>query len=109
MENNKTVYSHYFTSQLLVSNKNKSGIPRLRVSLKTNDYAFICYKKEVKFLRKMTLKRTSGEVVELDYPRISKGSKNGQYIPHYITVSAEDVKKYGFQPKEPVEVTVEWE
>ena len=107
--------AHSFTSKLLVSNWNKSGIPRLRVSLYTRDYEFICFNGEVKYLRRMILKRPSGQVVTCEYPRISKGTtsrspKNGSkgYTPHYITVSADDVKKYGFKPNEPVEVTVEW-
>lgn len=99
---------HNFTSKLLVSNWNKQGIPRLRVSLHIRDYEFITYEGDVKYLRKMTILRTNGQVVEMDYPRISKGTQNGKYVPHYITVSADDVKTYGFKPNEPVSVTVEW-
>jgi hypothetical protein len=44
----------------------------------------------------------------MDYPRISKGTTTGKYTPHYITVSASDVKKYGFKPREPVAVHIEW-
>ena len=97
-----------FTSKLLVSNWNKSGIPRLRVSVKTRDYEFISYRGEVKHLHKMVLKRTNGEIVTMDYARISKGTKQGKYTPHYITVSADDVKKYDFKPNEAVSVYVEW-
>ncbi len=100
---------HYFTSQLLVSNYNKEGVPRLRVSVPTSDYRFMSYNGEVKYLRKMTLGRTNGQKVVMQYPRISKGTTNGKYTPHYITVSAKDVKQYGFKAKEPVTVTVEWD
>jgi len=100
--------THSFTSKLLVSNYNKSGIPRLRVSLYTRDYEFICYNGEVRNLRKMIIKRPSEQVVKIDYPRISKGTSSGAYTPHYITIPATDVKKYGFQPNEPVAVTIEW-
>ena len=100
--------THSFTSKLLVSNWNKSGIPRLRVSVHMRDYEFICYNGEVKYLKKMILRRPSGEVITTEYPRLSKGTSNGKYAPHYITVSASDVKKYGFKPNEPVAVTVEW-
>ena len=99
---------HNFTSNLRVSNWNKSGIPRLRVSLKTSDYNWICANGEVKYLRKMTLVRKTGQQIEKGYPRISKGTTTGKYTPHYITVSAPDVKKYGFQPNEPVKVYLEW-
>lgn len=99
---------HSFTSNLLVSNWNKSGIPRLRVSLRTRDWQFITYQGDVTHLTKMTIKRSDGEVIVMDYARISKGSKQGKYTPHYITVSANDVKKYKFAPNEPVAVTVEW-
>lgn len=100
--------THSFTSKLLVSNWNKSGIPRLRVSVRKRDYEFICYNGEVKYLRKMIIKRPSGQIVTTEYPRISKGTSTGKYAPHFITVSANDVKKYGFQPNEPVAVTIEW-
>ena len=99
---------HTFTSKLLVSNWNKSGIPRLRVSVQTKEYDFISYEGEVKYLRKMTVRRTSGQEIEMDYPRISKGTTQGKYTPHYITISASDVKKYDFKPNEPVSVKVEW-
>lgn len=102
---------HSFTSHLLVSNYNSSGIPRLRVSLTTRDYEFIramSNGEEVKYLRRMMVKRGNGQVITMDYPRISKGTTQGKYTPHYITVSASDVKKYGFRPKEPVAVRIEW-
>ena len=102
---------HTFTSSLLVSNYNKDGVPRLRVSVTTKDYKFMAYSQpdgELRYLRRMILKRTSGETITMDYPRISKGTTNGKYTPHYITVSANDVKKHGFKPKEPVVVQVEW-
>ncbi len=100
--------THSFTSKLLVSNWNKSGIPRLRVTVHKCDYDFICYQEEVRYFKKMILKRTSGEIVETLGPRLSKGATTGKYAPHYITVSADDVKKHGFKPNEPVAVTVEW-
>lgn len=99
---------HSFTSHLLVSNYNKSGIPRLRVSVTTRDYEFISYNGDVKYLRRMTLKRANGQVVVMDKPRLSKGTTQGKYTPHYISVSAKEVKKYGFKPKEPVAVHIEW-
>lgn len=99
---------HSFTSKLLVSNYNKDGVPRLRVSITTRDYDFISYNGEVKYLRKMILKRADGQTIAMDYPRISKGTTTGKYTPHYITVSASDVKKYGFKPREPVAVHIEW-
>lgn len=99
---------HYFASKLLVSNIGKKGIPRLRVSLKTRDWEFISANGEVIFLDRMTVKRANGQIVEVDAPRISKGSKQGKYTPHYITISATKVKKYGFYPNEPVAVTIEW-
>ena len=99
---------HSFTSKLLVSNWNKSGVPRLRVSVRTRDYEFISYNGDVKYLRKMTVRRTNGEEIVMEYPRISKGTTYGGYTPHYITVPATDVKKYGFEPNEPVAVKIEW-
>lgn len=99
---------HFFTSKLLVSNWNKSGVPRLRVTVRTRDYEYISYNGEVKYLRRMIVKRTDGQTVTMDYPRISKGTTYGKYTPHYITVPASDVKKYGFKPNEPVAVTIEW-
>lgn len=102
--------SHYFDSHLLVSNRNnKSGIPRLRISIPIRSYEFICNNGEVKFLRGMHVTRANGQVVFMKYPRISKGSKQGNYVPHYITISAKDVQTYGFQPKESVHVVVEWD
>ena len=101
--------NHPFTSQFLVSSKNKEGAPRLRISVPIDDYRFITYLKDVTFLRRMTLTRPTGEVVVLDYPRISKGTTYGNYTPHFISISADDVAKYGFKPKEPVHVVVEWD
>ena len=99
---------HYFVSKLLVSNWNKKGIPRLRISVKTRDYEFISANGEVRYLRKMTIKRGDGQTILVDYPRISKGTTQGKYTPRYITISASDVKKYGFKPNEPVAVQIEW-
>ena len=100
---------HYFASKLLVSNWGKKGYPRLRVSLKTRDWEFINANGEVTFLKKMTIIRgETGQQITFYDSRISKGSKQGKYTPHYITISAKDVKKYGFKPTESVAVTVEW-
>lgn len=99
---------HTFTSKLLVSNWNKNGVPRLRVSVRKRDYEFITYNGEVRYLTKMMLRRTSGEVITIDYPRISKGTSTGGYAPHYITIPAKDVIKYGYKPNEPVAVKIEW-
>lgn len=100
--------THNFTSELRLSNWNKKGVPRLRVSVKTADYHWICANGEVRYLRKMILTRKSGEVVVLNYPRISKGTSTGKYSPHYITIPAPDVKQYNFQRNEPVKVELEW-
>lgn len=78
--------THTFTSKLLVSNWNKSGVPRLRVSVHTRDYEFITYGGEVRFLTKMLVKRPNGQVVRIDSPRLSKGTSNGKYAPHYICI-----------------------
>lgn len=81
----------------------------MRIPIKTEHYNYISYQKEVKFLRRMTLKCPGREPIILDYPRISKGTTYGKYTPHFITVSASDVRKYGFKVKEPVRVVVEWD
>ena len=99
---------HSFTSKLLVSNWNKSGIPRLRVAVRKRDYEFISYNGEVKYLKKMIIRRTNGQTITMEDSRISKGTTYGGYTPHFITVSASNVKRYNFRPNEPVAVKIEW-
>lgn len=99
---------HYFASELLVSNYDKKGTPRLRVSLRTRDYKFMSPNGDLVHLVEMILKRQNGDLVKLEYPRISKGTSQGNYTPHYINVPTTEVEKYGFKPNEPVAVTVKW-
>lgn len=99
---------HQFASKLLLTGRNKNGVPRLRVSIGKRDYEFITYNEPVKYLNNMIIKRTNGQEIKIPYPRISKGTTMGKYTPHYITVRVEDVQTYNLQVNEPVMVQIEW-